>query len=75
MARLPRRDLVAEVAKHFRGTAEERVLLALDLGQQALDVFVAALPPGTTRSQAAAIARRNKQRGRRPSGVMEAVHG
>jgi hypothetical protein len=75
MARLPRRDLVAEVAKHFRGTAEERVLLALDLGQQGLDVFLAALPPGTTRLQAAAIARRNKQRGRRPSGAMEAVHG
>jgi hypothetical protein len=75
MARLPRRDLAAEVAKHFRGTAEERVLRALDLGQQALDVFLAALPPGTARLHAAAIARRNKQRGRRPSRVMEAVHG
>ena len=74
MARLPRRDLAAEVAKHFRGTAEERVLLALDLGQRALDVFLATLPPGTTRVQAAAITRRNKQRGRRPSGVMETVH-
>jgi hypothetical protein len=74
MACLPRRDLAAEVAKHFRGTAEERVLLALDLGQQALDVFLAALPPGSTRLQAAAIARRNKRRGRRPSEVMETGH-
>jgi hypothetical protein len=74
MARLPRRDLAAEVAKHFRGTAEERVLRALDLGQQALDVFLAALPPGTARRRAAALAQRNKRHGRRPSKVMETVH-
>ncbi len=72
MARLPARTLDAEVARHFRGTAEERILLALRLGQEGLDIFLASLPPGTTRGAAADIARRNKQRGRRRSAALEA---
>ncbi|MBI4516813.1 MAG: hypothetical protein HY699_13460 [Deltaproteobacteria bacterium] len=73
MARLPRRDLTEDLAKHFRGTAEERVLLALRLGQEGLDLFLATLPPGTPRARAAAIAQRNTHRGRRRSMVMEAA--
>ena len=75
MASLPARDLQAEVAKHFKGTAEERFLESLRLGQAALDAFHATLPPGTTRGEAREILRRNKNRGRRPSRVMEAPRG
>jgi hypothetical protein len=73
--RLPARDLKAEAAKHFRGTPEERLLLAWRLGREALELFLATLPPGTTRADARRILERNKCRGRRPSRLMEAVHG
>jgi hypothetical protein len=69
------RNLDQEVAKHFQGTAEERILLALRLGREALDVFHTTLPPGTTLDEAREILRRNKQRGRRSSKVMEAPRG
>ena len=72
MASLPERDLQAEVEKHFKGTPEERYELAMRLGREALDAFLATLPPGTTREEAREILRRNKHRGRRPSRVMDA---
>jgi hypothetical protein len=75
MALLPPRDLDQEVAKHFQGTPEERMRLALRLGQEALKLFHATLPPGTTLAEAREILRLNKQRGRRPSKVMEAWRG
>ena len=75
MALLPPRDLDQEVAKHFQGTPEERMLLALRLGQEALHLFHATLPAGTTLAEAREILRLNKQRGRQPSKVMEAWRG
>ena len=75
MAQLPRRDLNDEVAKHFHGTPEQRILESIRLGRQALDIFLATLPPGTTLAQARALAQRNKHRGRRPSPVMDAPRG
>jgi hypothetical protein len=64
--------LQAEVAKHFKGTPESRVREALRLGEDALDAFMQALPPGTTREEAREILSRNKNRGRTPSNLMEA---
>ena len=75
MALLPPRDLQQEVDKHFHVTPGERMLLALRLGREALEVFHATLPPGTTLDEAREILRRNKQKGRRPSKVMEAPRG
>ncbi|MFN7986944.1 MAG: hypothetical protein U0529_05695 [Thermoanaerobaculia bacterium] len=63
-----RRDLSAEAARHSRGrTPEERIAEALRMGETCLDVFLAALPPGTTREEARARAGRLKGRGRRGS--------
>lgn len=72
MPALPRRDLSAEVAKHFKGTPDERLRAALRLGNEMLDAFLATLPPGTDRETARDVIRRNKNRGRRPSCLMEA---
>ncbi len=69
--RLPKRDLAVEVAKHFKGTPQERVADALRAGEEALQLFLATLPAGTPREAALDILRRNKHRGRRPSRVME----
>jgi hypothetical protein len=71
MSALPPRDLAAEVSKHFKGTPGERLLRALRLGLRDLDLFLATLPPGTSRDEARRILRRNKHPGRRPSRVME----
>lgn len=71
MARLPRRDLASEASKHFHGTAEERMLAARRLGEEALDLYLASQPPGVTREQARRLLQRNKNRGRRPSTVAE----
>ena len=71
MSTLPPRDLAEEASKHFRGTPEERLLLALRLGRQTLEFFMASLPPETSEDEAREILRRNKHRGRRPSRVME----
>ncbi len=75
MALIPPRGLDQEVAKHFQGTPEERMLLALRLGQEALHLFHSTLPAGTTLAEAREILRLNKQRGRQPSKVMEAWRG
>jgi hypothetical protein len=72
MPTLPRRDLSAEVAKHFRGTPDERFRAAVRLGGEMLDAFLATLPPGTDRETARDLLRRNKNRGRRRSPLMEA---
>ncbi len=69
---LPPRDLAFERSKHFRGTPEERFLLALRLGREALDLYMAALPAGTSLAEARDRLRRNKHRGRRRSALMEA---
>lgn len=67
----PSRDLAGEISKHFKGTPEERLELALRLGRRAVELFLATQPPGTTEAQAREILRRNKHRGRRHSRVME----
>lgn len=71
MAVFPTRDLTEEVSKHFHGTAEERVLQAIRLGQLCLKLFLANQPPGMTPNEARTILRRNKNRGRRPSSLDE----
>ncbi len=71
MTVFPRRDLKEEVSKHFRGTAEERVLQALRLGQLELKLFLANQPPGMKPDEARAILRRNINRGRRPCSLNE----
>jgi len=50
MAQFPPRDLRAEAAKHFRGTPDERIRMALRLGQEAIDLFAGTLPAGTPRA-------------------------
>jgi len=62
-----RRDLDAEVAKFFKGTPDERVARALRLGRRGVDVFLASLPPGTSRSVAAEMLRARARTARRPS--------
>jgi hypothetical protein len=69
MARLPARDLQAEIEKHFKGTPGERIETALRLGREQLALYRATLPPGTTAEQARAMMQRNKNRGRRRSAV------
>ena len=67
----PRRDLDQEASKHFQGTPQERLLLALRLGREALKLFMATLRPGTSEDEAQNMLRRLKHRGRRPSRVMD----
>ncbi|HEY2772658.1 MAG TPA: hypothetical protein VGK20_01270 [Candidatus Binatia bacterium] len=57
-----RRELDAEVA---RMSPEQRVELALRLGQEAIDTLASA--SGISRDEAREIFRRNNQIGRRPS--------
>lgn len=64
MGTLPPRDLSQEVSKHLTGAPEERLLMALRLGHQVLDYFLASLPPGTTTEEARALFRKNKHAGR-----------
>jgi hypothetical protein len=68
MALLPPRDLQAEINKHFRGTAEERILVALRLGNEAVELF-RACSPDIPADQVRVTLQRNKHRGRRPSAV------
>lgn len=74
MARLPPRDRCAEVAKHFHGTPANRVLAVLRLGEDALDLFLATLPAGTSRADARALMQRNRHRGRQRSAVIHAIN-
>ena len=69
MTRLSARDLSEELGKHFAGTPDTRVRAALRLGEQALDLFLATLPRGTTRRRARTIMQRNRHPGRRRSKV------
>lgn len=68
------RDLAAEAEKHFKGTAGERVALALRLGEDAVDLYLAGAPAGTTRAEARRALARAKHAGRRRSAVMEWLH-
>jgi hypothetical protein len=69
------RNLATEAEKHFRGTPDERVREALAQGAALLDLYVRALPPGTTRLEAAEKMRRATHAGRRPSRVMDLPRG
>lgn len=66
-----RRDLDAEAAKFFRGTPEERLARALRVDPLALELFLAGLPDGTSREEAARQARNLTHAGRRASRVMD----
>ena len=48
-------------------TPEQRIAEAIRMGEACLDVYLAALPPGTTREEARARAARMKGLGRRRS--------
>ena len=63
-----RRDVRTDAVRPFQGlTAEQRIAEALRMGEACLDVYLAALPPGTTRAEARARAARMKGIGRRRS--------
>lgn len=63
-----RRDVATIASRPLRGgTAEQRIAEAFRMGEVCLDVFLAALPPGTTREEARARAARMKGLGRRRS--------
>lgn len=64
------RDLAAEAEKFFRGSPEERLADALRLDPLALNLFLAGLPEGTTREEAARRAQLLTHGGRRVSRVM-----
>jgi hypothetical protein len=69
------RDLATEAAKFFHGTPESRLAEALRADSLALDLFLAGLPKGTTREEAARRARSLTHAGRRFSRVMELPRG
>lgn len=73
--RKPGRDLASEAAKFFRGTPESRLAEALRPDDFALDLFLATLPKGTSREEAARLARRLTHAGRRASRVMDLPRG
>lgn len=68
-----RRDLDAEVAKFFKGTPDERVARALRLGRRGFEVFLASLPPGTSRAVAAEMRTARKRSARRPFAALGAT--
>lgn len=55
----------ADSDKHFRGTPEERFLLAHELGRKALKFFLAGLPEGADREAAVRRLRETKHADRR----------
>ena len=69
------RNLAAEAAKFFRGTPESRLAEALRPDEFALDLFLATLPKGTSREEAARLARLATHAGRRVSRVMDPPRG
>lgn len=63
-----RRAVSAGTFRPLRGgTPELRIAEAIRMGEACLDVFLAALPPGTTREEARERAARIKGLGRRRS--------
>lgn len=70
-----RRDLASETEKFFHGTPESRLAEALRPDDLALDLFLATLPEGTSREEAARRARLLTHAGRRASRVMEQPRG
>ncbi len=68
-----RRDLAAEVAKHFQSTPTARLLSARRLGRRALELFRATLPDGTSLRAARLHLQSGTHRGRRRSSAIEAL--
>jgi len=66
---LPRRDPPAVTDD----TPIRRMELALRLGENAIDAYLASQPAGVTREQARSILQRNKNRGRRPSAAADSL--
>ena len=71
MSVLPTRNIDSEAAKHFLGTPAERLEQALRLGRDAVRLFLATQPSGTSEVEAREILRRRKNAGRRPSRVLD----
>ena len=69
------RSLATEAAKFFRGTPENRLAEALRPDPLALDLYLAGLPKGTRREEAARLARLATHAGRRASRVMDLPRG
>jgi len=65
------RDLAGEAGKFFRDSPESRLADALRVDPLALNLFLAGLPKGTTREEAARRARLITHAGRRVSRVMD----
>ena len=65
-----RRDLSAEVSKHFKKTPDERVREAQALGRSLFEMHLWTLPPGVSRVEAGERLRLATHAGRRPSRVM-----
>ncbi len=75
MPGMARRDLAAEVAKHFQGTPAMRLRAARRLGRRALELFRASLPEGTSLREARLQLQFGRHRGRRRSAAIEALRG
>jgi urease accessory protein UreF len=69
-----RRDLEAEVRKHFQGTPEERMKQALEMGASLFELYLSMQPPGTSRRAAEERIRSTTHQGRR-SRVMARARG
>jgi hypothetical protein len=67
------RTIDSEAARFFKGTAEERMRAALDSGKLALQLYLAAQPPGTTVEEARRRLQRAAHAGRRPSSSAESA--
>jgi hypothetical protein len=65
-----RRDLSAELPKHFKATPDERVREALALGRELFEMHLRTLPPAVSRDEAGERLRLTTHAGRRPSRVM-----
>ena len=65
-----RRDLSAEVTKHFNETPDERVRQALALGRELFEMHLSTLSSVVSRYEAGERLRLATHAGRRPSRVM-----
>jgi len=61
------RTLDSEAARHFKGTAEDRIRAALEAGDLALHLYLATQPPGTSLEEARRRLQAAAHAGRRPS--------